>query len=204
MHLRARALPNTRKEQEVQRQRFTLILSIIATVSLLALGSCGTNIERPVSNESNEVTTQGNDSPIVNEVDVKLDEYTFILDANEVKPGEIIFHLDNIGDYQHQFRVVKVFPGPTFKNLIDMDNADRVIVTEQHYGGYEYLSVAPEGSSVERYEFVTVEPGEQLRVKLTEPIVASGYAFVCFARIPVEEVRYSHVLRGMLSEFNVR
>ena len=171
---------------------------------MLSLVACGGRENPPIVEVPRETAGPSAVTGGVTVVDVKLDEYAFIFDPTEVVPGDVVFSLENVGEYPHQFRVVRVFPGPTFKNLLDMGNAERTIITEGYYGGYDYLAVIPVGSSTEGYAFVTLEPGEKLKVSLAEPVVLSGYALVCFARLPNDEIRYSHALRGMLAEFAVQ
>ncbi len=165
-------------------RRIGYLAMLPALAAALTLASCGGGEVEKTVDAPQEAT-----GPTV--VDVKLDEYAFIFDPGEITDGDIVFNIENIGEYPHQFRLVQVPAGPSLMDLVDTDERERVMIAVNYYGGYQYLRLE------------VLDPGEKLTMSFPEPLAPSLYTLICFARIPVEEPLYSHALRGMVADFNV-
>lgn len=156
----------------------------LAATAALTLAACGGGEDEETVEAPQEAS-----GPTV--VDVQMDEYAFLFDPAEITDGNVVFNVENIGEYPHEFRVVQVPPGPTLMDLVNTEEEERQMIAINYYGGYQYLT------------FVTVDPGETAEVSFPEPLAPSLYTLICFARIPVEEPLYSHALKGMVADFNV-
>ena len=177
----------------MSRVRYLTLLLGLAAAAMLALAACGSD-ENIQPTETPQAATgassETNGEPTV--IDVKMDEYSFTLDTHEITGGNVVFHLENVGEYPHQFRLVQVPKGPTLRDLVNTYEGERQIIAVNYYGGYQYLT------------FVTVDPGETAEVSFPEPLTPSLYTLVCFARFPEEEVLYSHALRGMVADLTIQ
>ena len=175
------------------RIRYLALLLSVTAATVLTLAACGGDENGQTPDPPQEVAdasleTNGNPKVIA----VEMDEYSFTFDASEVNSGNVVFNLENVGDYPHQFRLVQVPKGPTLRDLVNTVEGDRQMIAVNYYGGYQYLT------------FVTVDPGETAEVSFTEPLAPSLYTLVCFARVPAEEPLYSHALRGMVADFTIQ
>ena len=173
-------------------QYLASLLSVPAAI-VLTLAACGGDENGQTPNQPQEVADASLATAVdPTVIDVQMDEYNFTFDASKVTSGNVVFNLENVGDYAHQFRLVQVPKGPTLRDLVNTVEGDRQMIALTYYGGYQYL------------KFVTVEPGETAEVNFTEPLAPSLYTLICFARVPAEEPLYSHALRGMVADFTIQ
>jgi hypothetical protein len=117
-------------------------------------------------------------------VDVKMQEFAFVVDTAALASGNVALALDNIGKQPHEAIVVKIERPGTIPQILEESGPDEG---------------PPEGIIDVGFGFA--EPGEQSTVVFAQPLTAGRYGILCF--VPDAATQTPHALLGMFKEFTV-
>jgi hypothetical protein len=122
----------------------------------------------------------------VTPVDLRLQEYAFVYDADAVRSGNFAFQVSNIGEESHEVVIFEITSGDSLGDVV------------------ESIAASGEEETPEGVEFITFggffDPGEEGTTLLPEPLDAGSYGLICFVPAPDGT---PHAFLGMVSEFTV-
>jgi hypothetical protein len=117
-------------------------------------------------------------------VDVKLDEFSFTLDQNRLRGGNVAFNLDNVGDQDHEMVLIKSPASFGLTQLLQLQS-------EELPAGVEFVAAAG-----------PIPSGEKGRIVFTEKL-SGHYMVVCFLPDTESAEETPHFLKGMAVEFTI-
>jgi hypothetical protein len=116
----------------------------------------------------------------VTAVDLRLQEYAFVYDRNQLANGNVAFRVSNVGREPHEVVLTRLAPDVNFLQAIQSDDPPPGVEIIANAGPYG--------------------PGEGTNLVFTQPLSAGRYGLVCFISAPNG---LPHAFLGMVSEFTV-
>jgi uncharacterized cupredoxin-like copper-binding protein len=120
------------------RGRALIRYRLMLVVAVGLAESCSTDVSGtgggPPSPVADGSTTSASATESLPEgtVSVQLDEFTIAVNPAMVPRGDVTFDVENVGDYSHEFKVVKLLPGttrlPTEINGSVREDADGIMI----------------------------------------------------------------------------